>query len=97
MNTKLQHVFSVIINKKSTHARLRWDMSFDNFDVIYRSVTIVSFYHAYAMYNCHPARDASEDGVFSVQPLCGAECDEELAAIRVGSRVRHGQDACTWK
>mmetsp|Transcript_68676 Transcript_68676/g.204355 ORF Transcript_68676/g.204355 Transcript_68676/m.204355 type:complete len:200 (+) Transcript_68676:146-745(+) len=45
------------------------------------------------LHNVHAIRDRPEDNMFAIQParLHGAE--EELGAVGVGPRVRHGEDA----
>ena len=45
------------------------------------------------VYHILAASDLSEHGVLAVQPIGGDMRDEKLAAIRVGPRIRHRQEA----
>ena len=43
-----------------------------------RPIMIVCSNFTYSLHDIHALGDFSEDSVFSVEPWCGGECDEEL-------------------
>lgn len=58
-----------------------------------RPVLSIRLNEAQPAHDAHTALDAPKDGMFAVEPRRGREGDEELAAVRVGPGVGHGQDA----
>lgn len=79
-----------MVNRDPPPKSWRRDVSLHDFDVINRSVVIVTLHESDPLDHRHPAADPPEDGVFAVQPLGGGQRDEELAAITVGTTVGHG-------
>ena len=65
----------------------------DNFHGVDRSVIGVGAREAEPLHRGHSAADASEDGVLAVEVRAWRKRDEELAAVCVGARVRHREDA----
>ena len=64
--------------------------------VIDWSIVVVGVDKPDSLHDLHAATDATEYRVFVVEPLGRAQCDEELAAIGVGSTVGQGQNPRTY-
>ena len=56
-------------------------------------VLAICLHYAQTHNDLHARGDAAENRVFAVKPGRGSQGDEELAAIGVGTCIRHGQNA----
>lgn len=62
-------------------------------DLLNGSILLICLDQAQLLDNLHAALDPAKYRVFSVEPWRRRECDEELGAVRVRSRIGHAEDA----
>lgn len=70
------------------------DPRLHNPHLIHWPILRACFHQAHPLHDPQAPRHPAKYGVLTIQPRRGRQRDEELATIRIWSRVRHAQDPC---
>ena len=80
---------------KILHLRFRVDARPDDLKIVGRPVVTVRLDHAHPLHHAHPVRDAAKDGVLTVEPRGGRQCNKAAAASSAPPRAHFGM-TCTY-